>query len=135
MNMKFAFGDYIALKIYENFGGEYGQILRFDESKQMYIVILFLDKLGPLDFYRWSYVKEEDMVKTDIYDSYSKQPLFNRDVDLNACGYHETYNSTYFIVKRFHDGEITLEECYKLIDSNKEQHLLDSIDELFVDID
>lgn len=115
MKNKFVFGDYVALKVFQDLGGEYGQIIKFDSDKQMYLMIYFVDQLTPREAWHWSYVKEDDIEKTEVYNLFKNEPLFSFDVILDDYNYFEIYNEDYFLAKKYYDKEINRDEYWRLV--------------------
>lgn len=115
---RFKFGDIIYLKAFINWDYELGQIMRYDEEKGMYVVIRYLDNLDPFKFWRWCYIKEDEMdfaskVLGDISDtSYCKQ-LFPENIKLTSKDYLELYDEEYDLYVKLMRDEITTEEFYR----------------------
>lgn len=110
MNHKFKKGDVVYIICYINLEYELGKIVEFDETKNMYKMIHFLDNQDPESFWRWCYVKEEDIdfarkIGLDHYKKY-----FNKEPMLTKFNYCELYTKEFELAKKFHDGKITRQE-------------------------
>ena len=117
MERKFKFGDNVYIKAFIKFGPAFAQIFKYDEEKQMYIIIQY-DALCPTSSWWWSYAKEEDIEllgkvegKDNPYDR--KKPIFPADTRLDSDNYGELYTEEYYLAKKATDGEITFEEYRK----------------------
>lgn len=117
MERKFKFGDNVYVKAWDIFGPDFAQIFKYDESKQMYVVIRF-DACDPKSSWCWSYAKEEDIEflekiegKDNFYDR--RKPIFSLDTNIYPAKYGELYTEDYYLAKRVTDGEITKEEFFK----------------------
>lgn len=114
MKRKFKFGDNVYIKAYLKIDCVYGQVFKYDENKQMYVLILF-DAYSPTSSWWWSYAKEDDielLEKIDGKDNYydRHKPLFSEDTCIYPAKYGELYTDDYYLAKRVTDGEITREE-------------------------
>lgn len=118
MERKFKFGDNVYVKAWNALGPDFGQVFKYDEEKQMYVVIRF-DAYNPEDpSWCWSYAKEEDIEflekiegKDNFYDR--RKPIFSLDTNIYPAKYGELYTEDYYLAKRVTDGEITKEEFFK----------------------
>lgn len=116
---KFKKGDFVYSKVWYIFDYEIGKIVRFDNERDMYVVIMYLETIDPESFWRWSYIKEEDLefgsliFESETCDFYRN--CFTKDVELNDNNYVEFYNKYYFLAKKVYNGLITKEEYYKEI--------------------
>lgn len=114
MKRKFKFGDNVYVKAYLKIDCVYGQVFKYDDNKQMYVLILF-DAYSPTSSWWWSYAKEDDielLEKIDGKDNYydRHKPLFSEDTCIYPAKYGELYTDDYYLAKRVTDGEITREE-------------------------
>lgn len=115
---KFKKGDIVYVIAYIDIDYSLGKIVRFDEEKNMYVMIQFLDILDPESFWCWSYVKEEDIDYAEKVlkgaDSYKK--YFAKDMKLWPRDYLELYTEEYGYAKLFHEGKIERQEYYDKVD-------------------
>ena len=127
MERKFKFGDNVYIKAYAKFGPAFAQIFKYDESKQMYVIIQY-DALCPTSSWWWSYAKEEDIElleklegKDNPYDR--KKPIFPSDTQLYPANFNDLYTDQYYLAKMATDGEMTIEEYRKKSLELTEQYL------------
>ena len=112
MNHKFKKGDIVYIICYINLEYELGQIVEFDETKNMYKMIHFLDNLDPEGFWRWCYVKEEDIdfaknIGLDYYKNY-----FKKEPMLTKSNFSELYTKEYELAQEFSKGKITRQDYF-----------------------
>ena len=118
MKRKFKFGDNVYVKAWNALGPDFGQVFKYDEEKQMYVVIRF-DAYNPEDpSWCWSYAKEEDIEflekiegKDNSYDR--RKPIFSLDTNIYPAKYGELYTDEYYLAKKLADGNITREEYHR----------------------
>ena len=112
MNHKFKKGDVVYIICYINLEYELGKIVEFDETKNMYKMIHFLDNLDPEGFWRWCYVKEEDIdfaknIGLDYYKNY-----FKKEPMLTKSNFSELYTKEYELAQEFSEGKITRQDFF-----------------------
>ena len=112
MNHKFKKGDVVYIICYINLEYELGKIVEFDETKNMYKMIYFLDNLDPEGFWRWCYVKEEDIdfaknIGLDYYKNY-----FKKEPMLTKSNFSELYTKEYELAQEFSKGKITKQDYF-----------------------
>ena len=112
MNHKFKKGDIVYIICYINLEYELGKIVEFDETKNMYKMIHFLDNLHPEGFWRWCYVKEEDIdfaknIGIDDYENY-----FKKEPMLTKSNFSELYTKEYELAQEFSKGKITRQDYF-----------------------
>ena len=112
MNHKFKKGDIVYIICYINLEYELGKIVEFDETKNMYTMIHFLDNLDPEGFWRWCYVKEEDIdfaknIGLDYYKNY-----FKKEPMLTKSNFSELYTKEYELAQEFSKGKITRQDYF-----------------------
>lgn len=112
MNHKFKKGDVVYIICYINLEYELGKIVEFDETKNMYKIIHFLDNQDPEGFWCWCYVKEEDIdfaknIGLDYYKDY-----FKKEPTLTKSNYSELYTKEYELAQKFYEGKITRQDYF-----------------------
>lgn len=112
MNHKFKKGDVIYIICHINLDYDLGKIVEFDETKNMYKIIHFLDNVNPEDFWCWCYVKEEDIdfAKNIGKDNYKE--YFKKEPTLTKSNYVELYTKEYELAQKFYEGKITRQDYY-----------------------
>lgn len=58
---KFKKGDFVYSKVWYIFDYEIGKIVRFDNERDMYVVIMYLETIDPESFWKWSYIKKRTL--------------------------------------------------------------------------
>ncbi len=105
---KFKYGDIIYIKCYLPFDYELGKIISYNDSLNMYVMIHFLDNLNPESFWRWCYVRENDIdLASKITDVESYKKDFNFDVKLDSSNFLELYTDEYELAKKVYEGKLS----------------------------
>lgn len=80
---KFRFGDIVYVKVWLPIDYDLGQIVRWQNDKQMYVMIVFGDNIDPRSHWSWCYVKEEDIdFANKLFDLSGYKNLFDSNVRL-----------------------------------------------------
>lgn len=116
--MKFKENDIVVIKAYLPFNYEIGKIIKFSKENRMYVMIWFLDNLNPTAFWKWCYIKEEDIESADkhidveIYNNYFLDTpiLYKKD-------FIEIYNDDFYLAKKVYDCELSIEDYFKIINN------------------
>jgi len=115
---KFKTNDIVYIKYYLPFDYELGMIIEFDNAKNMYKMIHFLDNCDPKSFWKWCYVKEEDIeFARKIIDVNLYQNIFDKNVKLTKNNYLELYTEEYELAKQVYENKITKDDYYTKIQS------------------
>ena len=121
MNHKYKFGDIVYVKAFNNIGPEIGQILRYEESKGMYILITFVEVLDPKIAWTWCYIKEEDidlLSNIEIDNGYDKHsPYYPSDLELLPSKQSDMYTLIYDLCMKVQTGEIDRSDYYNHLHS------------------
>lgn len=111
---KFKYGDIVYIKCYLQFDYELGKIICYNNEREMYVMIHFLDNLDPESFWRWCYVREDDIdFANKIMDIEPYENCFKSDVKLNLSNFLELYTEEYELAKKAYEGKISDDEYYK----------------------
>ncbi|MPN05304.1 hypothetical protein SDC9_152554 [bioreactor metagenome] len=118
--LKYKFGDIVYIKAYLAFDYELGQIVGFNNDKNVYTMIHFLDNGDPRSFYKWCFIKEEDIELfskvTSIDNVYDKHgPFFDKDIELKDSEYQNIYTDEYFLAEKVTNGIISEKEYFEKI--------------------
>ncbi len=128
---KFKKGDLIYIKVHSPYTEEFGKIVEWNEEKQMYVLIHFLDNVDPEEFWRWCYVKEEDIdlmsnIDDELEEAYKR--FFKDPVELYEEDFDELYTEEYYLQEKYCKGLISIEEYFKeshrIEEANKMQYKL-----------
>lgn len=111
---QFKKGDIVYIIAYIDIDYEFGKIVRFDEEKNMYVMIRFLDVLTPESCWCWCYVREEDIDYAEkvLEGANDYKKYFAKDVKLWPRDYLELYTEEYGYAKLVREGKIELQEYY-----------------------
>lgn len=114
--MKFKENDIVIIKAYLPFNYETGKIFSYSKEKQMYKVIWFLDNLNPHSFWKWCYIKEEDIeFANKVIDIRPYKNSFKETPKLYPKDYVEFYNNDFYLAKKVYEGILSKEDYFKIL--------------------
>ena len=83
----------------------------------MYKVIWFLDNLNPHSFWKWCYIKEEDIeFANKVIDIRPYKNSFKETPKLYPKDYVEFYNNDFYLAKKVYEGILSKEDYFKILD-------------------
>ena len=83
----------------------------------MYKVIWFLDNLNPHSFWKWCYIKEEDIeFANKVIDIRPYKNSFKETPKLYPKDYVEFYNNDFYLAKKVYEGILWAKRIKQLLE-------------------